>query len=148
MPPNSPHKHTSINIKQTCIMPHSLFCIRNPVFAHKPGASSFLVILNAAALVPLPPTFGHLICISFADPLVAMIKAQAASGQKTLEFIKTVGFDDNNNAKMFQFTYRSTNESGVLDSTSFQIPVLSIIPIPYIRVRVPVCVCVSVSVCV
>lgn len=93
------------------------------------------------ALQAIP--FGHLI----GAPLVAVIEAQAQAAQTTVEFIQKVGFTNGNVAsggqevdagdvRMVKFNYTKTNAtSGATAAASLDVPVLSIVPVPFIRIE-------------
>lgn len=83
-------------------------------------------------------------------PLIAVIKAQAQSAQTSVDFIKSVGFNasdastDPGMPTMVTFTYDKPVESrdsttGVITVTptpySLTVPILTMLPIPYIRVE-------------
>lgn len=82
-------------------------------------------------------------------PLNAVIKAQAQSAQTSVDFIKSVGFNapdaqtDPGKPTMVTFTYdkpvESTDANGVITVTptpySLTVPILTMLPIPYIRVE-------------
>lgn len=77
-------------------------------------------------------------------PLNAVIKAQALSAQTSVDFIKSVGFNaDDGKPTMVTFTYdkpiESKDANGVITTTptpfSLTVPILTMLPIPYIRVE-------------
>jgi hypothetical protein len=82
-------------------------------------------------------------------PLIAVIKAQAQSAQTSVDFIKSVGFNDpeaDENAgmpTMVTFTYEkpveSKDEAGDITVTptafNLTVPILTMLPIPFIRVE-------------
>ena len=82
-------------------------------------------------------------------PLMAVVKAQAQSAQTSVDFIKSVGFNatdaqtDPGKPTMVSFTYDKVLESkdaqGVVTQTiaprSLTVPILTMLPIPYIRVE-------------
>lgn len=87
-------------------------------------------------LVSIP--FRHLI----GAPLTAVIQAQAQAAQTTIEFIERVGFnpDANDPTKLgdmrtVTFDYTKLKEDGTETQVALTVPVLSIVPIPYIRVE-------------
>lgn len=87
-----------------------------------------------------------LVCVvcGVSGPMNAVIIAQAQAAMATVNFIKTIGFDDNNQSVNVQFSYSAINATtGQLTENTLSVPLLSIVPIPYIRVSV----CVSVDVC-
>lgn len=82
--------------------------------------------------------FRHLI----GAPLTAVIQAQAQAAQTTIEFIERVGFnpDDSDPTKLGEmrkvtFEYSRLNETGQPSNMVVTVPVLSIVPIPFIRVE-------------
>ena len=79
------------------------------------------------------------VCVymGFAGPLIAVINAQAASALTTVKFINEVGFDADRNAINVKFNYNSTNAtSGEITESSMSVPILTILPIPFIRVSI------------
>lgn len=72
----------------------------------------------------------------FAGPLMAVIDAQSAAALTTMDFIRNVGFDENGDARNVSFIYdRLNSTSGAIESKTLTVPLLTIIPIPYVRVR-------------
>lgn len=94
--------------------------------------------------------FAHLI----GSPMKAAIEAQALAAQSTVEFIQKVGFkqptatgpapdllfsapDDDADAgevRNITLSYDKKDENGDLDSFSLTVPLLAIVPIPYLRI--------------
>lgn len=88
--------------------------------------------------------FGHLI----GGPMKAAIEAQALAAKTTVDFIQTVGFEqknddpfstDDNNADVGEvrnvvFSYTQVNDKGESTAASLTVPILTIIPIPFIRI--------------
>ena len=74
--------------------------------------------------------FEHLI----GAPLAATVKAQALAARSSLEFIQAVGFDDDGSdtkkVKNVTFKYRGPGGEQTLE-----VPVLTIVPIPFIKVN-------------
>lgn len=76
-------------------------------------------------------------------PLNAVIKAQAQSAQTSVDFIKSVGFDEDNNPTMVSFSYmkpvesKDENNNIVVTPTKYSltVPILTMLPIPFIRVE-------------
>lgn len=77
-------------------------------------------------------------------PLNAVVRAQAQSAQTSVDFIKSVGFDqDSNKPTMVSFTYDKAVETTAGDGTvsvevkpfSLTVPLLTMLPIPFIRVE-------------
>lgn len=82
--------------------------------------------------------FRHLI----GAPLTAVVQAQAQAAQTTIEFIERVGFnpDESDPSKLGKtrtvtFEYNKVNADGTVADASLEVPVLSILPIPFIRVE-------------
>ncbi|MGE0228738.1 MAG: DUF2589 domain-containing protein [Dehalococcoidia bacterium] len=92
--------------------------------------------------------FAHLI----GAPMKAAVEAQSLAAQSTVEFIQKVGFkqpaagapdalftnpDQNADAgeiRNITLEYQKLDENGTLSSFSLVVPLLSIVPIPYLRV--------------
>jgi hypothetical protein len=91
--------------------------------------------------------FGYLI----GEPLKAVIEAQALAAKTTIEFIEKVGFlptdpdqdmlftDETKDAdagtvRNVTFSYKKIDENGVEKEVELTVPILSIVPIPYIRI--------------
>lgn len=70
--------------------------------------------------------FGALI----GGPLNAAVEAQAQAAKTSIDFIQTVGFNNNGEAKSVVFTYEKDG-----NIVKLIVPILSIVPIPYIRVE-------------
>lgn len=78
-------------------------------------------------------------------PLVAVIKAQSLAAKTTLDFIQTIGLEDDPNdpnvsrARTAEFSYSQSvpdpaNPGGsIYTDAKLAVPLLSIVPIPYIR---------------
>lgn len=62
-------------------------------------------------------------------PMNAAIEAQASAAKSTVDFIKTVGFDDKNKVNNVIFKYGE----GEVEQT-LKVPLLTIVPIPFIRI--------------
>ncbi len=90
--------------------------------------------------------FGYLI----GAPLKAAVEAQALAARTTVEFIEKVGFkeQDSDIGSIFNdltqdantgeirnitFTYKKLDEDGVIKTVELTVPILSIVPIPFIR---------------
>lgn len=79
-------------------------------------------------------------------PLIAVVNAQAAAAHVTTNFINSIAFDppqpgQNPTTKLrtvsFDFTQllsQGSSLSGMADATSIKVPLLTLLPIPYIRV--------------
>ncbi len=77
-------------------------------------------------------------------PLTAVIRAQAQSAQTSVDFIKSVGFnEDDGKPTMVSFTYDKALEQTDSNGTttvnvvpySLTVPILTMLPIPFIRVE-------------
>ncbi|GAB4574494.1 MAG: hypothetical protein Kow0077_21350 [Anaerolineae bacterium] len=90
--------------------------------------------------------FGYLI----GAPLKAAVEAQALAARTTVEFIEKVGFKetDNDLGSLFNdltsdantgeirnvtFTYKKLDEDGEIRTVELTVPILSIVPIPFLR---------------
>jgi hypothetical protein len=68
-------------------------------------------------------------------PLNAVVNAQAQAAMSTVNFIRSIGFDRNNKTINVNFAYQSINAStGLVTKHTLSVPVLTILPIPYLRV--------------
>jgi len=83
--------------------------------------------------------FGNII----GGPLVAAVEAQAKAARSTVEFIQSVAFvplSDNSepntprSVQNIQFQYESKNPAGEVENVTLTVPLLAIVPIPYIRI--------------
>lgn len=84
--------------------------------------------------------FGNII----GGPLVAAVEAQAKAARSTVEFIQSVAFaplpEDNSgpntprSLQNIQFQYESKNPAGEVENVTLTVPLLAIVPIPYIRI--------------
>jgi uncharacterized membrane protein YgcG len=76
-------------------------------------------------------------------PLVAVVNAQAQSAMATVNFIQSVGFytDDNEKTQVvnvdFGYSKKVAGASGTEETKNFElhVPLLAIVPIPYLRVE-------------
>jgi hypothetical protein len=82
--------------------------------------------------------FRHLI----GAPLTAVIEAQGEAAQTTIQFVQQVGFsptsDDGKqwgDVRQVVFRYKKLAADGSLADTTLEVPVLSIVPIPFIRIE-------------
>jgi Protein of unknown function (DUF2589) len=73
--------------------------------------------------------------------MTAAVEAQALAAQSSIDFIRTVGFeqmDDTSNfgpVRQVNFTYTSRDTTTGQDRTaSLNVPLLTIVPIPYLRI--------------
>jgi hypothetical protein len=73
-------------------------------------------------------------------PLIAAVQAQAQAAQTSVNFIEQVGFDPApsgttvRSVKNVTFQYTKTNEAGVDKNFNLTVPILAILPIPYLRI--------------
>lgn len=79
--------------------------------------------------------FGNLI----GGPLTATVQAQAQAAMTCIEFIEHIGFDapDANNhrpVKTVEFKYTKTDINGEEKNFVLSVPILAVVPIPYLRV--------------
>lgn len=76
-------------------------------------------------------------------PLNAVIRAQAQAANTSVDFIKSVGFDDENKPTMVSFKYdkaveeKDANGNVTVTVKPFEltVPILTMLPIPFIRVE-------------
>lgn len=85
------------------------------------------------------------------QPLKAAIEAQAVAAKTTIDFIEKVGFVPTNpdqdmlfieekqdadagQVRNVTFTYKKTDQNGVDRDVSLTVPILSMVPIPYLRI--------------
>ncbi len=67
-------------------------------------------------------------------PLQAAIDAQVASSMATINFIKTVGFNDDGTIKTVNFKYNKTKADGTTEGADIDVPFLAMLPIPSLRI--------------
>ena len=69
-------------------------------------------------------------------PLQATVEAQVASAVATIDFIKKVGFreDDPSQLVMVDFSYKKQNPDGTKEDVSVIVPLISTLPIPSLRI--------------
>ena len=75
-------------------------------------------------------------------PMSAAISAQAQAAKTTIDFIQEVGFegtaatpdDSFGTVRNVQFQYAS-NDGGSVETNTLDVPILSIVPIPYLRIE-------------
>jgi hypothetical protein len=79
----------------------------------------------------------QLSCTLFnSGPLLAVIDAQAKAASTTVKFIQGMGFDSEGHARTVDFGYSTTNTTtGIVEEKKLRVPLLTIVPIPFIRVR-------------
>jgi Protein of unknown function (DUF2589) len=84
-----------------------------------------------------------------------VVDAQQKAGFSTINFIREVGFDTNNQVVSIQFNYNTTNTTtGARVENTIKVPLLTVVPIPYLRVRclavckprrIHLCICASLN---
>jgi len=71
-------------------------------------------------------------------PLMAAVQAQAVAATTSVEFIERVGFDapvgNVRPVKSVTFQYAKTDDVGGSQNFQLTVPILSIVPIPYLRI--------------
>jgi hypothetical protein len=74
-------------------------------------------------------------------PMTAAVEAQALAAQTSVDFIRTIGFDSDTDDEQFgavrqvAFTYSHRDvESGTDRTVTLNVPLLTIVPIPYLRI--------------
>jgi hypothetical protein len=74
-------------------------------------------------------------------PLTAAVEAQALAAQSSIDFIRTIGFTSNADGEDFSevrsvtFTYATRDtDTGVDREATLTVPLLTIVPIPYLRI--------------
>lgn len=68
-------------------------------------------------------------------PLNAVVEAQGKAAITTANFIKEVGFDDKGKVISLDFSYTKTNGDGRKQDFELQVPLLAMLPIPYIKIK-------------
>ena len=77
-------------------------------------------------------------------PLIAMVNAQAQSAMTTVEFIKAVGFEHDDDGSMesleyvrFKYPKEKFSEDGAstFEQQELEVPILTMLPIPYLRIE-------------
>ena len=82
----------------------------------------------ASELQALP--FGALI----GGPLDAAIEAQGRAAMSSVGFIRSVGFDADGKVQNIKFKVTKGGEAGEAAETEIEVPLLTIVPIPFIRI--------------
>lgn len=74
-------------------------------------------------------------------PLTAAVEAQALAAQSSIDFIRSVGFENADDSASFgpvrqvAFTYTNRDtETGTDRTVTLNVPLLTIVPIPYLRI--------------
>jgi len=76
-------------------------------------------------------------------PLNSVVRAQTQSAITSVDFIKSVGFDEDNVPTMVDFEYKKpiekTDDKGVVtvkeEKFKLSVPILTMLPIPFIRIE-------------
>ena len=74
--------------------------------------------------------YGHII----AGPIVAASDAQKQMSYITAAFVKSVGFDENGKMITSIFSHTKTHTDGKREVETFEVPFLSLIPLPNIQI--------------
>lgn len=74
-------------------------------------------------------------------PMTAAVEAQALAAQSSIDFIRSVGFESDTDDTAFgavrqvAFTYsRRNTDTGADQTVTLNVPLLTIVPIPYLRI--------------
>lgn len=74
-------------------------------------------------------------------PMTAAVEAQALAAQTSVDFIRSIGFEATDDTTSFgpvrqvEFTYSQRDvESGLDRTVTLNVPLLTIVPIPYLRI--------------
>jgi hypothetical protein len=68
-------------------------------------------------------------------PLIAVVHAQSQAAIATVDFIKSVGFDDNDEVVNVEFKYSKATPEGTPQDYALSVPILTIVPIPFLRIE-------------
>ena len=73
-------------------------------------------------------------------PLTAVVSAQTQAAKASVDFIKEIGFSKDDNGKQslnnVKFSYtKASRDENMRDNVELVVPLLTIVPIPYIRVE-------------
>lgn len=84
------------------------------------------------------PGLAHLI----GAPLTAAMDAQAQAARQTVDFIREVGFSSTGAEELafgelqnVNFSYKKANQEGAEATFELTVPLLTIVPIPYVRIE-------------
>lgn len=76
------------------------------------------------------------------SPLVGIVQGQVQAAQATAEFIEKIGFNGTysaegelGNLRMISFLYNKTNAQGEQETQRVEVPLLSLVNVPYIEVK-------------
>lgn len=75
------------------------------------------------------------------SPMTAAVEAQALAAQSSVNFIKAVGFDGATedeafgNVRQVTFEFQKTATDGTARTISLNVPILTIVPIPFLRIE-------------
>jgi len=106
------------------------------------------VVLSLVAHVPVSAqpagpevpqaSIGDIASIDFAamigGPLLAAVRAQMQSSETTMDYLNSVGFDNEGKAKTVSFSYTSSGTDGSPQTNLLEVPLLSLVPIPFLRI--------------
>ena len=73
-------------------------------------------------------------------PMTAAVQAQALAAQSSIDFIRSVGFTGNSDneefgdVRMVVFKYKRRSNENTLEDVTLTVPILTIVPIPYLRI--------------
>lgn len=74
-------------------------------------------------------------------PMTAAVEAQALAAQSSVDFIRTIGFENEDDTSTFgpvrqvEFTFiRKDTDSDTDSEATLKVPLLTIVPIPYLRI--------------
>jgi hypothetical protein len=71
----------------------------------------------------------------YAGPLVSTVNAQAQAVLSTMNFVQSVGFSPTGEVVHVDFVFNRTNAStGEVQENSLSVPLLTLLPIPFLRV--------------
>ncbi len=68
-------------------------------------------------------------------PLSSVVSAQAAASMSTVNFIQTMGFDEDNKAIMVDYKMQTVNgTTGALETRKISIPMIAMLTVPLLEV--------------
>lgn len=67
--------------------------------------------------------------------MLAVIDAQAQAGVASYSYVSKAGFATNGSANQVTFNYQAVNSTGNKENKTLTVPLLTLLPIPYIKVR-------------
>jgi hypothetical protein len=74
------------------------------------------------------------IILDFAAPLTAAAEAQREGITTSLNFVREIGFDATGKSQQVNFTFEAVNSTGDRVLRRLSVPLLTIVPIPFITV--------------